>query len=271
MHSEENRPAFDTQSLEEIKQLLHAEQEQAAQAQPHPAEAAPEGKETAGEKPEAEQTGEPAGRRRAARKKKTEEKLSPACEAYAMLHDWVYVLAVLTVIFVFFFRLVGVDGSSMYPTLVDHDYLVLESNFLYSDVEAGDIVVLSVDCFKDDGPIVKRVIATGGQVVDIDFDTGEVYVDGVLQHETYIFEPTYRSYEEMGLALDYPVTVPEGSVFVMGDNRNHSADSRYAPCGCVEQSRILGKVLLLIIPGQQTNEFGEIVGGREFGRIGTVS
>ena len=250
MNSEENKPVFDTQSLEEMKQLLQSEKAEPQQ----PKQSAPAAKK---EKP--------------ARETEEEEKLSPACEAYGMLHDWVYVLAVLTVIFVFFFRLVGVDGSSMYPTLVDHDYLVLESNFLYQNVEAGDIVVMSVDCFKDDGPIVKRVIATGGQVVDIDFDTGSVYVDGVLQEETYIFEPTYRSYEELGLALEYPVTVPEGSVFVMGDNRNHSADSRYSPCGCVDEGRILGKVLLIIVPGRQTNEYGEIVGGREFDRIGTVS
>ena len=250
MNSEENKPVFDTQSLEEMKQLLQSEKAEPQQ----PKHSAPAAKK---EKP--------------ARETEEAEKLSPACEAYGMLHDWVYVLAVLTVIFVFFFRLVGVDGSSMYPTLVDHDYLVLESNFLYQNVEAGDIVVMSVDCFKDDGPIVKRVIATGGQVVDIDFDTGSVYVDGVLQEETYIFEPTYRSYEELGLALEYPVTVPEGSVFVMGDNRNHSADSRYSPCGCVDESRILGKVLLIIVRGRQTNGYGESVGGREFGRIGTVS
>lgn len=252
MNSEDKGTAFDTQTFEEIKRLLDPEQ-------PETQQAADTREETPAEEPAS------------ARKKNDGEKLSPACEAYGMLHDWVYVLAVLTVIFVFFFRLVGVDGSSMYPTLVDHDYLVLESNFLYKDVEAGDIVVLSVDCFKDDGPIVKRVIATGGQVVDIDFITGSVYVDGVLQDETYIFEPTYRSYEEMGLAMEYPVTVPEGSVFVMGDNRNHSADSRYSPCGCVDESQILGKVLMILVPGRQTNEFGEITGRREFGRIGTVS
>lgn len=252
MNSEDKATAFDTQTFEQIKRLLDPEQ-------PETQQAADTQEET------------PAEEHASARRKKDAEKLSPACEAYSMLHDWVYVLAVLTVIFVFFFRLVGVDGSSMYPTLVDHDYLVLESNFLYKDVEAGDIVVLSVDCFKDDGPIVKRVIATGGQVVDIDFITGSVYVDGVLQDETYIFEPTYRSYEEMGLAMEYPVTVPEGSVFVMGDNRNHSADSRYSPCGCVDESQILGKVLMILVPGRQTNEFGEITGGRELGRIGTVS
>ena len=104
MNSEENKPVFDTQSLEEMKQLLQSEKAEPQQ----PKQSAPAAKK---EKP--------------ARETEEEEKLSPACEAYGMLHDWVYVLAVLTVIFVFFFRLVGVDGSSMYPTLVDHDYLVL--------------------------------------------------------------------------------------------------------------------------------------------------
>ena len=190
-------------------------------------------------------------------------------ESLAFLHDMVYLLAIVTILFTFFFRLVAVDGSSMYPTLVDKDYLVLESNFLYRNVNQGDIVVLKVDYF--DKPIVKRVIATGGQTVDIDFDIGIVYVDGEALDESYTFEPTYRSYLEIGEGLDYPVTVPEGSVFVLGDNRNHSADSRYAPLGCVDESRILGRVLLRILPGRQTNEEGDVVGGRDFRRIGAVS
>ena len=189
-----------------------------------------------------------------------------------MLHDLVYILAGITLVFVFFFRLVGVDGSSMYPTLVDHDYLVLESNFLYRSVHAGDIVVIDPpEEAGFSGPIVKRVIATGGQTVDIDFDAGVVYVDGEALEESYVFEPTYRSFREVGDGLDYPVTVPEGSVFVLGDNRNHSADSRYAKLGCVDESRILGRVLLRIIPGRQTNEEGDVVGGRDFRRIGAVA
>mgnify|MGYP000061192413 FL=1 len=135
-------------------------------------------------------------------------------ESLAFLHDMVYLLAIVTILFTFFFRLVAVDGSSMYPTLVDKDYLVLESNFLYRNVNQGDIVVLKVDYF--DKPIVKRVIATGGQTVDIDFEQGIVYVDGVALDEDYVNEPTYKSYLEYGMGLDYPVEVPEGSVFVMG-------------------------------------------------------
>ena len=193
-------------------------------------------------------------------------------ETFTMLHDLVYIVAGITLVFVFFFRLVGVDGSSMYPTLVDHDYLVLESNFLYRSVHAGDIVVIDPpEEAGFSGPIVKRVIATGGQTVDIDFDAGVVYVDGEALEESYVFEPTYRSFREVGDGLDYPVTVPEGSVFVLGDNRNHSADSRYARLGCVDESRILGRVLLRIIPGRQTNEEGDVVGGRNFRRIGAVA
>ncbi|MCQ2420176.1 MAG: S26 family signal peptidase, partial [Clostridia bacterium] len=84
------------------------------------------------------------------------------------------------------------------------------------------------------------------------------------------FEPTYNSNAQYGLSLEYPVTVPKNCVFFMGDNRNHSADSRLAYVGCADRSRVLGRVLLRIIPGKQTNEYGEITGGRDFRRIGTV-
>lgn len=200
-----------------------------------------------------------------------EDKKAPqGWDTYEMLHDLVYMLAVITLIFVFFFRLVGVSGSSMYPTLYDRDYLVLESNFLYRKPEYGDVVVLNEPEWNFDGPIVKRIIATEGQTVDIDFDSGIVYVDGQALDEPYIFEPTYNSNAQYGLALEYPVTVPDNCVFFMGDNRNHSSDSRISYVGCADKSKILGKVLLRIIPAQQTNEYGEIIGGRDLGRIGTV-
>ena len=173
-------------------------------------------------------------------------------EAYLSLFDLVRMLAVITLMFVFFFRVNGVSGSSMYPTLVDKDYLVLESNFLYRNARQGDIVVLYTPPFSDnDELLVKRVIAVGGQTVDIDFNAGVVYVDGQ--------------------ALDYPVTVPEGELFVMGDNRNHSEDSRFSDVGCVKKEAVLGKVLLVIFPGRQTNELGAVTGGRDWHRFGAVS
>ena len=195
-----------------------------------------------------------------------EEQGPKGYELFTVLRDVVNMLAVVTLVFVFFFRLVSVSGSSMYPTFVDTDWLVLQSNFLYKDVKRGDIVVLSVDAPELNGPIVKRVIATGGQTVDIDFETGTLYVDGKIQVESYIYEPTY-----LNEGLSFPLTVPENSLFVMGDNRNHSLDSRSVSIGCVGTDRVLGKALFILIPGRQTNETGAVTGKRDFSRIGAAS
>lgn len=92
-------------------------------------------------------------------------------------------------------------------------------------------------------PIVKRVIAVEGQTIDIDFDKGVVYVDGVALDEPYIYEPTYKQLDFSG-----PVTVPEGCVFVMGDNRNGSTDSRYSVLGCIDTRLIQGRVYLTVFP-----------------------
>ena len=185
-------------------------------------------------------------------------------ELFVLLHDLVYILAAVTIVFVFAIRLVGVDGDSMYPTLHHADYLALLSNVFYQDVEAGDIVVMTVPYFENE-PIVKRVIAAEGQTVDIDFEQGVVYVDGEALEEPYINEPTHLDYNDMGQGLDYPVTVPEGCIFVMGDNRNRSADSRFAPVGMVDERDVLGKVLCILLPGSDADT------GRDFGRIGLVS
>ena len=201
-----------------------------------------------------------------AKRRTVEEQEPKGYELFTVLRDVVNMLAVVTLVFVFFLRLVSVSGSSMYPTFVNTDWLVLQSNFWYKDVERGDIVVLSVDAPELSGPIVKRVIATGGQTVDIDFETGTLYVDGKIQVESYIYEPTY-----LNEGLSFPLTVPENSLFVMGDNRNHSLDSRSVSIGCVGTDRVLGKALFILIPGRQTNETGAVTGKRDFSRIGAAS
>ena len=162
-------------------------------------------------------------------------------DVYGVLSDLVICLVFVTILFVFVIRLVGVDGTSMVPTLQNGDMLTLESNFLY-EPKVGDIIVLKAPGYEA-GPLVKRLIAMEGQTVDIDFLTGEVWVDGVLLDEPYINTPTTR-YE----GTDFPITVPEGCVFVMGDNRNGSTDSRDPMIGCVNKRYVLGKALQIIYP-----------------------
>lgn len=180
------------------------------------------------------------------------------------LYEWVQALvcSVLTVVLVFTFgiRLIGVDGHSMVPTLQDGDRLLVTTSLLSGDYEYGDIVIIQKGSFAGGEPIVKRVIATGGQTVDIDFETGAVYVDGTLLEEDYINELTFV--EE---GTEFPLTVPEGSIFVMGDNRNHSSDSRDASLGTVDTRYVIGRAVILAFPGA-----GETTGKRDFGRIGLI-
>ena len=188
-------------------------------------------------------------------------------ELYSILHDFTFILAAVTILFVFVVRFVGVDGNSMFPTLHDRDYMLLASNFWNTDYKQGDVVVITVPNVFDSHPIVKRVIATEGMEVDVKFDQGVVLVDGKVLDEPYIFEPTRLNYEA---GMEYPLTVPEGSVFVMGDNRNHSTDSRYAPLGTVDTRRIMGKVFCIAWPGKETDELGNVTGGMNLSRIGLV-
>lgn len=161
------------------------------------------------------------------------------------LFDWVqnitFILSAVVLVFIFFLRIVGVDGESMMPTLQHKDWLIT-SNFLY-EPENEDIIVLAKDSFLDGKMIVKRIIATEGQEIDIDFERGIVYVDGEALDEPYIADKTHRE-----MNFSFPARVPEDSVFVMGDNRNHSADSRDASLGMVHKSNILGRVILRIWP-----------------------
>ena len=163
------------------------------------------------------------------------------------LFDWVQNIAVILtaviLIFIFMFRVIGVDGDSMNPTLHNGDWMVI-SNLFY-DPEPGDIVVLTKKQFMEQ-PIVKRVIAVEGQEVDIDFDTGTVRVDGEVIDDPYIAEKTKRQFD-----MTFPQVVPEGCVFVLGDNRMHSSDSRVASLGMVDERYILGRLLIRVYPFSQ--------------------
>ena len=161
-------------------------------------------------------------------------------EFYGWLQTIVSALVACVLIFVFGFRTVGVVGPSMERTLMEGDRLIISG--LFYTPQYGDIVVLRKDSFKDD-PIIKRIIATQGQTVDIDFTRGVVYVDGQMLNETYANSPTTLREDFQG-----PVTVPEGCVFVMGDNRNRSTDSRTESIGCVDTRYIIGRVVLRLAP-----------------------
>lgn len=162
----------------------------------------------------------------------------------AEVYDWIQcivaALIICVILFSFFFRLVDVIGSSMYPTLEDADKIIV-SNLFYTPKQ-GDIIVFRKDSYKDE-PLVKRIIAVEGQTVDIDFARGIVYVDGEALDEPYINEPTMQHLDFLG-----EITVPEGCVFVMGDNRNHSTDSRDDRIGCVDVGYIMGKVYFTVFP-----------------------
>ena len=166
------------------------------------------------------------------------------------LHDVVYILALILVLFTFCMRVVIVSGSSMFSTLVDGDYLLLINRPLCGELEQGDIVVASMERFKDGEPIVKRVIATEGQTVDIDFRAGIVYVDGVALEEEYTYTPTHLSE-----GMEFPLVVEEGCLFLMGDNRGDSRDSRAPEIGLVDEREILGRAVFLLMPGTGTGEY----------------
>ena len=174
------------------------------------------------------------------RKAKPEEQLTWQQTILVYLHDMVSLLTVLMVVFVLLFRIVVVSGSSMYDTLWSGDYLLVLSRAVCGELEYGDVIVASKDSFNDGEPIIKRVIATEGQTVDIDFEAGVVYVDGVALDEPYTYTAT--NVEE---GMEFPLTVEEGCVFAMGDNRNRSRDSRAPEIGQIDQREILGQAVYL--------------------------
>jgi len=193
--------------------------------------------------------------------KKKQENLSFDKSAVLYLHDLMYLLVTFMIVLLLIFRVVIVSGSSMYATLYDGDYLLLLSNTFYQEPEHGDIIVVSKQSFDNGAPIVKRVIATEGQTVDIDFDAGIVYVDGQALEEDYTNTMT-----NVNGGMEFPLKVTENCVFAMGDNRNISRDSRYPEIGLIDEREILGKAIVLMIPGTNDGDFP-----RDFNRIGVLS
>ena len=159
------------------------------------------------------------------------------------LHDFVMWLVAILLVFLLLFRVIVVSGPSMNMTLVDGDYLLLINNFLYPEPKQGDIIVAAKESFKNGEPIIKRVIATEGQWVDIDFELGIVYVNG-----TALDEPYTNTLTNLYEGVEFPLMVDEGCVFVMGDNRNMSTDSRDKDIDMVDERLIIGKVYCVLFP-----------------------
>ena len=189
-----------------------------------------------------------------------EKKLDWKQSTVLYIHDLIYLLAAIMIVFLLLFRVIVVNGSSMYNTLLHGDYLLLLSNVFYQEPEQGDIVVISKESFDNGKPIVKRVIATEGQTVDIDFENGIVYVDGTALEEDYIYSPT-----TVDEGTEFPLTVNEGCIFVLGDNRGVSLDSRDPAVGQVDTREVLGKALFLMFPG---DHYGR--DPRDLDRIGVI-
>ena len=143
------------------------------------------------------------------------------------------------VLFSFFIRLLDVSGPSMNPTLFEGDKMLVSDLFYHP--KAGDVVIFKTDNYDPEKALVKRVIATEGQEIKIDFVKGIIYVDDVPVEDE--FDPIHNKLDFNG-----PQTVPEGCVFVLGDNRNASRDSRYKLIGMVDERMILGRVYAVVYP-----------------------
>ena len=182
----------------------------------------------------------------------------------------VFAIVIAIFAFVFFGRTIGVEGESMRTTLNNNDRVII-SNFLYTP-RNGDIVVFQPSPEDLNGtPFVKRVIAVGGQTIRIDFETGDVFVadsydsELIKIDEPYVFEGQYfpeQSRIRDSFRQPLEIQIPPGQVFVMGDNRNHSTDSRVI--GTIDERLILGRVLFVFMPGTDWD------GSRDWSRIGPI-
>lgn len=173
---------------------------------------------------------------------KLRREASDSRDLYLNMRVLVTMMAVFVLLFTFVARIIVVSGPSMMDNLINGDLILVWS--LGYEPRQGDVVVVTQESYQEDS-IVKRVIATAGQRVDIDYSNGTVRVDGEILEEDYIRErmlmPSY------GEGINH-VTVPEGCIFVMGDNRNQSADSRYPGIGIVDNRCVIGRGLMVLFP-----------------------
>ena len=201
-------------------------------------------------------------------RRKEVETQQPQNRKQALFRDFrdiLYILVIFLVIYALFFRVVVVEGSSMNQTLVDGDRIFLITRTVYHNPKQGDIIVASKDSFRNGECIVKRVIAVAGQTVDIDFENRIVYVDGQPLEESYVF---FRADDQRPLiyeGTEFPLKVQEGCVFVMGDNRNASTDSRDPDIGQVDLREILGRALFIMMPGTDGGKVAP-----DYSRIGGI-
>ena len=179
------------------------------------------------------------------KKNNATENLDKKTKFQLNVYDFVSIIMtafiIIAIVFVFAFRLVGVKGESMESTLHGNDWLITMQK---SEYKYGDIVVTTKYNYFNE-PLIKRVIATGGQTVDIDFSTSTVYVDGKALDEPYINESFMVEKIDF---MQFPYTVPEGYLFCMGDNRNYSTDSRSTLIGAIDEKHIMGKAVVRLLP-----------------------
>lgn len=163
---------------------------------------------------------------------------------WKIVYDAVATLETAVIILILLFSLVlrpaAVIGNSMLPNFSGGDRVACVHSF--SGYERGDVIIISHATRKDES-IIKRVIAVGGDTVDIDFYKGTVSVNGQVLDEPYVNTPTNLSYD-----MTFPATVPEGKLFVLGDNRNDSLDSRSTDIGFINENKVLGKVVFRFYP-----------------------
>ena len=172
--------------------------------------------------------------------KEEKKKLTPGEELFSWAQSLIWALLLLVFISAFLVRISGVSGDSMYPTLHDGDRILVRVAS-YEQPQRGDMIVVQARHYLSE-PLVKRVIAVAGDTVEVEYG-GVVYVNGEEIDEPYVNEEVFG-----GGDTQYPITVPEGSVFVMGDNRNNSEDSRLTAVGTLKTEDIIGKVIFRIFP-----------------------